>query len=123
MRQFALTLHYYSPPSYDFVQETFICCLPCTSTIRSWYCSINGEPGFSNEALLAIQNLHLATPYPIVGCILVYGMSLRKQLQSNGNKTFEYVDFGGVIKGIHDDSNILDILSILCIFQYIQYIG
>lgn len=28
MRQFALTLHYYSPTAYEFVREVFIFCLP-----------------------------------------------------------------------------------------------
>lgn len=70
MRQFALTLHYYSPTAYCFVRDVFINCLPSTSTIKSWYCSINGEPGCSNDALLAIQNLQFETPYSIVGCVL-----------------------------------------------------
>lgn len=98
IRQFALTLHYYSPTSYNYVRDKFMSCLPCDQSIRNWYRTVDGTPGFSNTALGALQTLQQHTPYQIVGCVSVDGMHLRKHLQSNGNSTTGYVDFGGVIE-------------------------
>lgn len=98
MRQFALTLHYYSPTGYDYVRSKFLSCLPCHQSIRNWYRTVDAKPGFSDTALCALQTLQQQTPYEIVGCISVDGMHLRKHLQCNGNSTTGYVDFGGVIE-------------------------
>lgn len=98
MRQFALMLHYYSPTGYNYVRDKFMSCLPCDQTIRNWYRTVDGEPGYSDSALNALQTLQQQTPYQIVGCLSVDGMHLRKHLQCNGSSTVGYVDFGGVIE-------------------------
>ena len=43
-KQFAVTLHYYSPKAYDFVHK--VLALPHPSSIHSWAASVNCEPGF-----------------------------------------------------------------------------
>ena len=43
-KQFAVTLHYYSPKAYDFVCK--VLALPHPSSIHSWAASVNCEPGF-----------------------------------------------------------------------------
>nr|XP_037278211.1 THAP domain-containing protein 6-like [Rhipicephalus microplus] len=55
LRAFALTLQFYSTKAYNYVRETFQCSLPHPSTITKWYSSINGEPGFTSEAINAIR--------------------------------------------------------------------
>lgn len=55
LRTFALTLHFYSPKGYKYVRSVFNNNLPSVSTIRKWYSTINGKPGFSSEALTAIK--------------------------------------------------------------------
>ncbi|XP_008179512.1 THAP domain-containing protein 1-like [Acyrthosiphon pisum] len=55
LRSFALTLHFYSPTSYNYVRKTFNKCLPHPSTIRKWYSVIDGSPGITAESMNAIK--------------------------------------------------------------------
>lgn len=55
IRTFALTLHFYSPKGYRYVRSVFNNNLPAISTIRKWYSSIDGRPGFSSEAFTALR--------------------------------------------------------------------
>lgn len=55
LRSFAMTLHFYSPKAYNFVRQKFCRALPDPSTLRSWYASINGEPGFTTESFEALK--------------------------------------------------------------------
>lgn len=55
IRTFALTLHFYSPRGYRYVRSVFNNNLPSVSTIRKWYSTINGKPGYSNEAFTALR--------------------------------------------------------------------
>ena len=52
LRSFALTLKFYSKKAYKFVRKSFNLGLPHPSVIRSWYNTMDGEPGFT------IQKLH-----------------------------------------------------------------
>lgn len=51
MRTFALTLHYYSPKAYEYVRSVFDSNLPTERTLRAWYTSIDGSPGFTQCAI------------------------------------------------------------------------
>ncbi|XP_031638198.1 uncharacterized protein LOC116350533 [Contarinia nasturtii] len=55
IRTFALTLHFYSPRGYRYVRSVFNNNLPSISTIRKWYSTIDGKPGFSSEAFTALK--------------------------------------------------------------------
>lgn len=48
-------MHFYSPGAYNYVRSVLNDSLPCISTIRKWYSSINGDPGFSKEAFDALK--------------------------------------------------------------------
>lgn len=51
LRSFAMTLHFYSPKAYGFIRRKFcIKASPDPSTLRSWYSSIDGDPGFTSES-------------------------------------------------------------------------
>jgi hypothetical protein len=39
LKQFATTLHFYSPKAYDYAREKFLLALPHPQTIRKWYSS------------------------------------------------------------------------------------
>ena len=54
-KQFAMTLHYYSPKAYEFACK--ILCLPHSSTIRAWSSSVDCEPGFLGSVIKSIRNL------------------------------------------------------------------
>ena len=54
-KQFAMTLHYYSPKAYDFVCKVLY--LPHPSSIRSWAASVDCEPGFLCDVINLIDNM------------------------------------------------------------------
>ena len=51
-KQFAMTLHYYSPKAYDFARKVLL--LPHPSSIRSWAASVDCEPGFLCDVITSI---------------------------------------------------------------------
>ncbi len=55
LKSFALTLQFYSAKAYNYVRETFDLGLPHPSTIRRWYSSNGGDPGFSEDVLASLQ--------------------------------------------------------------------
>ncbi|KAJ8348250.1 hypothetical protein SKAU_G00268390 [Synaphobranchus kaupii] len=59
LRQFAITLHFYSPKAYEYVREKFNFALPHTQTIRNWYSSVSADPGFTVASFNALKN-HVA---------------------------------------------------------------
>lgn len=58
LRSFDLTLAFYSTRGYNFVRQTFNRKLPHINTLSKWYSSVNGSPGFTQEALEALKIKH-----------------------------------------------------------------
>ena len=52
-RQFATTLHYYSPAAYQYLRRHFKL-LPSPRTIRDWLSSFNGQPGYTEQSFKTI---------------------------------------------------------------------
>jgi len=50
IKSFALTLQFYSNKAFNFVRETFGCCLPHESTVRDWYTTVKAEAGFTSDS-------------------------------------------------------------------------
>jgi hypothetical protein len=105
LRAFALTLSFYSAKGYDFVRKTFNLSLPHPSTLRCWYSSVNGEPGFTDEVFAAlkirVQQAH-ESGHELVCSLMLDEMSIRKHMQWDGYKFRGFVDIGTVDKT--DDS-------------------
>ena len=55
LKAFATTLQFYSTKACSYVRRTFHLALPHPSTIRRWYQTINGKPGFTQEAFHALS--------------------------------------------------------------------
>ena len=85
IKQFAISLHFYSPKAYKFVRKSLH--LPHPSTIRSWASSINCEPGFLNNV---IEHLQITLEDDNKDCIiLVDEMAIKKEvLWDAKNKKF-----------------------------------
>ena len=49
LREFALTLHFYSPAAYSYIRGTFQSSLPHQPTTSRWYSKIDAEPGFTTN--------------------------------------------------------------------------
>lgn len=99
IRRFCLTLHFYSPRAYAYVREKFDVTLPCESTIRNWYSSINGAPGFTTESFEALRNKVEkvnAEGKQLYGCLMFDEMNFRQQALWNKNaKQYDgFIDMG-----------------------------
>lgn len=91
MKQFALTLLYYSPKAYKFCRS--ILSLPHPASIRNWISSVNAEPGFLSNVLTQLSKLNVEDK----DCNLILdGMAIRKQIiwDCQVNKFIGYCDFG-----------------------------
>ncbi|CAB4042656.1 THAP domain-containing 9 [Paramuricea clavata] len=60
LRTFAMTLKFYSAKAYKYVRKSFDLGLPHPSVLSSWYTAMDGEPGFTKEALTALKAKVLA---------------------------------------------------------------
>ncbi|KAE9543415.1 hypothetical protein AGLY_002215 [Aphis glycines] len=56
IKQFSVTLQYYSPKAYNYVRKTFGKLLPHPRTLRRWYMVVDGNPGFIKKSFEAITN-------------------------------------------------------------------
>ena len=59
LRAFAMTLKFYAK-AYKYVRKSFDLGLPHPSVVSSWYNVMDGEPGFTEEALTALKAKVLA---------------------------------------------------------------
>lgn len=100
LRAFAMTLNFYSPKAYMYVRQKFNKSLPHPNTIAKWYRSVDGSPGFSQEALVAIK-IKVADAAlnnsQIICNMTLDEISIRKQIEWDGKKFYGYVDVGSNI--------------------------
>lgn len=55
VRLFCLTMRFYSPRAYEYLRSVFNLNLPAKRTIQYWYTSVNGAPGFTEEAFSTLR--------------------------------------------------------------------
>ena len=104
LRSLALTLKFYSTNAYNYVRKSFNLGLPHLSVIRLWYKSMNGEAGFTEDALTALKAKVLAVKrdnHEVVCALMLNKMSIRKHVQWDGKQFCGFVDLS---TGINDDS-------------------
>ena len=90
VKQFALTLFYYSPQAYEYCRTIFT--LPHSSSIRAWLSNIKIEPGFLANVLdVVVQSKE--TEF----CLIVDSMSIRKQTTYENGQLTGFCDYGGLI--------------------------
>lgn len=99
LRTFAITLHFYSPKAYKYVRSIFHNTLPAVSTIRKWYSSINGKPGFSIEAFDALKAKAAEANKngtEILVCLAFDEMAIRRQeeFEDHTQEKIGLVNFG-----------------------------
>lgn len=92
LRRFALTLQFYSSRAYNYVRKTWQNLLPHPSTLRQWYSTVNGSPGFSEEALQAIKRRNEHSPVYLN--IIMDEMSIRSQTIFFNGRFYGGVDLG-----------------------------
>jgi len=89
IRKFALTLNFYSPAAYNYVRDAFNKNLPHPSTLRNWYSTVDGTPGFTSESLnvLKIKCKEMETKNKKLLCGLIMDeVYINDQIHSNGKR-------------------------------------
>ena len=84
LRAFALTLNFYSTKAYNFVRNTFDLCLPHHKTISKWYQSVDGNAGFSAQALQTVQAHATAVGQQLFCALIMDEMAIRRQVEWDG---------------------------------------
>jgi hypothetical protein len=84
VKEFALTLYFYSPKAYKYVRS--IIPLPNPSLIWKWSNPIICDPGFIEEAFISLSKQIDASPINKDCCLVIGGMSIRKQTLWNPKK-------------------------------------
>ena len=92
LREFALTLHFYSTAAYNYVRRKFNTCLPHPKTISKWYCTVNGKPGLCSEALDNIKVRVENAKYPLIGALMFDGMHIKQNIHKGGGIFKGFVD-------------------------------
>ena len=97
IKEFAVTLHYYSPSAYKYVRS--IVPLPHPSLVRKWSSSFKCEPGFIDEAFTSLSDKITSSPNDKDCCLVIDAMSIRKQSLWNPEKDqySGFIDFGDAI--------------------------
>lgn len=90
VKQFAATLHYYSPQAYEFCRT--ILSLPHPSSIRNWIGNIDCDPGFLTN-VIETCSLSECKDYSLV----IDSMSIMKRSYYSNGKYVGFCDYGGLI--------------------------
>lgn len=94
IKEFALTLYFYSPKAYQYVRS--ILPLPNPSLIRKWSSSVDCEPGFLKEAFQALSDEVKQCPEKKDCCLIMDAMSIRKEtVWDNKNDKYDgFINYG-----------------------------
>ena len=95
VKQFALTLFYYSPQAYDYCRT--ILSLPHPSSLRNWLSNIDADPGFLTNVIEMA-----ASSGEKDYCLILDSMACRKQTIYEHGKLLGFCDYGGVVVGDRD---------------------
>lgn len=94
LRQFAVTLSFFSPNAYNYVRRVFDTCLPHRSTIGKWFQKVDAEPGFTKEAFVTLKKHVELQNRPTLLSLVMDEIKIRELLEWDGKKTHGYVDYG-----------------------------
>lgn len=89
-KQFAMTLHYYSPQAYEYCSK--IMSLPSVSALRHWLSNIDCSPGFLDNIIE-----RCAASGEKDYSLVFDSMSIKKQIQYDQGSYKGFVDYGGLI--------------------------
>lgn len=97
VKSFALSLFFYSPKAYEYVRRSLSLSLPHPCTVRRWYNVIDGNPGFTAEALSALKSRIDITGYKVYFALIFDEMSIKKHIDWDGKTFFGYSSMGSNI--------------------------
>lgn len=82
-------MNFYSPKAYEYLRSVFNFNLPAIRTIRNWYSSIDGSPGFTKEAFDALHQraeLSISKNKPSMVAMIFDEVAVRKHSQWDASK-------------------------------------
>jgi hypothetical protein len=90
---------FYSTRAYEFVRKKFLNALPHVATIRKWYSSLEGGPGFCTVAFTMLQQKvdeEKRRGKQVLLSVMIDDMSIKKKIDydSKESKFVGFVDFG-----------------------------
>ena len=96
-KQFAMTLHYYSPKVYKFVCKVLK--LPHVSSIHIWASSVDCQPGYLTQVIALLEEMAQKNQWMRDAVLVVDAMSLSKMtVYDRTSKSFVgLVDYGTTI--------------------------
>ena len=102
-KQFAMTLHYYSPKAYEFVHNVYF--LPHSSSIRSWEASVDCEPGLCYDVIRLIGKVAKTKTYMSDAALIVDAMESHKGIRWDQKKRcyIGSVDYGTGLPEVGDN--------------------
>jgi len=95
-KQFATTLHFYSPAAYQYARQRFKL-LPCPRTIRNWLMAVDGSPGITQNSFDTIAEKSKAGDQAYKLCALhVDEMEIKRHvdLDRNTRRLVGFTDIG-----------------------------
>lgn len=101
IRQFALSLHFFSCKAYNYVRKQFNTVLPHPRTLSKWYSSVNANPGFTEESLKMLSLKAQNSNNPIICALMLDEMAIRQHIDYDGTNYYGHIDIGN---GINNDS-------------------
>lgn len=101
VRQFALSLNFFSSKAYEYVRKEFNTILPHARTLSKWYSHVNADPGFTDEALKTLAIKTKNTNHSIYCALVMDEMAISQHLEYDGTNYYGYIDLGN---GLSSDS-------------------
>ncbi|XP_065655015.1 uncharacterized protein LOC101238854 isoform X4 [Hydra vulgaris] len=101
LKNFALTLSFYSPRAYLYIRKTFTNMLPHPRTLQKWYKVITRGPGFQSESVkvLKLKSAELKENGKSCICsLMIDEMAFHKKIEWDGEKFLGYVDIGSELQ-------------------------
>ena len=97
VREFAMTVFFYSPKVYRYLRKSFV--LPTVKTLRHWTMKSHCFPGFQDCAFKEIQRRVALAPEDYkCAALMIDGMSIKEAVSiiPGFNRTIGLVDVGGL---------------------------
>lgn len=101
LRRFAITLHFYSARAYAYVRRSFNNLLPSERTIRKWFESIDGKPGFTHESFNSIRQK--VQEGVVIVNVVIDEMAIRQHVHWDGHNYSGFVNLGSDFTYDHDE--------------------
>ena len=113
-KQFAMTLHYYSPKAYDFARKVLH--LPHPSSIRSWSASVDCEPGFLCDVIKLIGSMATNNSTLSDVVLIIDAMAIHKGTWWDPKKRsfVGNVDYGTAVPEASDDLATEALVFLIC---------